>query len=1286
MLSNHFRVILKAGAIAAFLSGRLAAQTFCVPPKAVPPPPPPQSPPPICQPKECDKCTKSPCYVATGIYARDAVDLTIPTAGTFSLIASRLYDSSHLTDGPLGVGWSSSLTPRLYYATYLLAAPSTYSHEADVEMPDGVMYRFTVDGSGVFSPPAGRYDKLLRNGDGTYSLTLQHTRTVYSFAADGSVSSLADDFGNVIAWTYDSAGRVQRVADNAGSGRYMDLTWGADGRLSTLTDNTGRNVKYYYDTATGTLTGVADPVVSSNASLRSTNYTYAPGRFGQVLTRITDRWNRLISALEWYNDGKLKSYTDGAYDDATPANSVGEKYTYQYFPNSTQPTTTKSSSLGSTSYTYDTTGLVNPQLYTNGLALTATGPGGGQFHYDYDSSGRVTKIAAPSPEPPSGVGTVVWFYTYDSAWPEQVASVIPKDLNGNLKSNWAGWVYDYYPLGSTAPGALQHVWRVRTDKVTRDLVATYYYTSHGRLAGSTDDNGFVTAYTYNAAGDLESVTTSGIPSVTQLTHDSLGRQLTITDANNHTTTATYDLNDRILSITLPKPSAATSYDTITTFSYDNYDSATGLTFTNTTDPNGRVTASGFDALGHLAQNVDAAGNITRFTYQYDLVHEIRDANGNTTTYGYNPTRDLSNITYPDGATETYNFSDGQLFARTDRRGFTIRYAYDALGRLASSLYDNLFNNFGGRVGQFYGYDGQNLTGMDDWSGGVTSHTYSYDSSWRLTVDNVTAAEKKTYSYIGTGSLVSSYTIEPPFGTNTPTQSVSYGYGPNGETTSETWSWLPNAPFTFEYTPSGEYSRMTFPNGAQRVFSYDNQDRLTSIINRSPSGGTTASFEYAYDYDWQTGSYTMRGQKTSVLVTAPSASNIVSGLTKYSYDGRYQLVRADYPDSTFEAWTYDAIGNRLSRRTTFGSTFPHTYYLNSSGGNTARLRNDGVSSNDFTYDAAGNLTGANGLSNAYVWDYAGRLASYGGQTYTYDAFGRTATASGGSTTRYISMNSNTVGERNSTAGAVTDYIFGPGIDEPLAKRTANGAISYFGADGLGSIVMATDSAGVVLNSTGYSPWGDTQTVPTELFGYTGREKGGPSWYYRSRYYDALRGRFLSEDPLRIFGSWNLYNYVDNDPVMYVDPLGLTKHKPDSEYCRSLLKKIANLRSEIAERMRKIKENPRDLPFCNFGGKPRDSVFEHMLIVSELELNLMMRSVQYMRDCGGNSPPPLIPMVPSFGGQPNPSGGGGRVTFPLPLPQGAIPDLLPPLIHPCLLNPGMPGCDPSRRCDMCAPGGT
>ena len=176
---------------------------FCVPGSTPSQPPFPDPPAPPCGPASnsaaqtggatsCDICSKSPCYLASGTYVNSFVDLQIPTAGMYPLIVSRRYDSGRPADGPMGVGWSSSLTAHLYYAAYLLSAPSSYTYEADIVMPSGVLYRFTMSGSS-FVAPAGSYDTLIKNADATYSLTLQHTRSVYRFNADGSLASLTDD-------------------------------------------------------------------------------------------------------------------------------------------------------------------------------------------------------------------------------------------------------------------------------------------------------------------------------------------------------------------------------------------------------------------------------------------------------------------------------------------------------------------------------------------------------------------------------------------------------------------------------------------------------------------------------------------------------------------------------------------------------------------------------------------------------------------------------------------------------------------------------------------------------------------------------------------------------------------------------------------------------------------------------------------------------------------------------------------------------------------------------------
>ena len=203
---------------------------------------------------------------------------------------------------------------------------------------------------------------------------------------------------------------------------------------------------------------------------------------------------------------------------------------------------------------------------------------------------------------------------------------------------------------------------------------------------------------------------------------------------------------------------------------------------------------------------------------------------------------------------------------------------------------------------------------------------------------------------------------------------------------------------------------------------------------------------------------------------------------------------------------------------------------------------------YTYDNNGNTltkTDATGTTT-YTWDFENRLTSVHPPnqttvTFKYDPFGRRI-QKGGSV--YVYDAANLIEEADAGGRLAARYVFGSGIDEPLA--TYRGATwEYYQADGLGSITSLTTTAGTLSDSFTYDSFGNvTSSTGTfsQPFRYTGREWDAETglYYYRARYYDPSIGRFISEDPIQFdSGQNNFYEYVGNSPIKNFDPTGLAR---------------------------------------------------------------------------------------------------------------------------------------------------
>ncbi|MGH8403675.1 MAG: RHS repeat-associated core domain-containing protein, partial [Gammaproteobacteria bacterium] len=195
----------------------------------------------------------------------------------------------------------------------------------------------------------------------------------------------------------------------------------------------------------------------------------------------------------------------------------------------------------------------------------------------------------------------------------------------------------------------------------------------------------------------------------------------------------------------------------------------------------------------------------------------------------------------------------------------------------------------------------------------------------------------------------------------------------------------------------------------------------------------------------------------------------------------------------------------------------------------------------SYDADGNLTGDG--TNTYTWNTRNQLMSLsGGSTgsFVYDALGRRESKTiGGTGTNFLYDGFNIEQELNGST-PIANYLTGTGTDEVYSRADSVGTRNYL-TDGLGSSLALTDNTGVIQTSYSYDPYGNTtlsgQTNANALQ-YTGRENDGTGLYYnRARYYSALYGRFISEDPLGLLAGVNEYAYSESDPINLEDPFGL-----------------------------------------------------------------------------------------------------------------------------------------------------
>jgi RHS repeat-associated protein len=571
--------------------------------------------------------------------------------------------------------------------------------------------------------------------------------------------------------------------------------------------------------------------------------------------------------------------------------------------------------------------------------------------------------------------------------------------------------------------------------------------------------------------------------------------MTVTERKPMSVARSGDATDRVTKITYPLSHAPTlAYNTAgqpisvsdplgntTTFEYD-----TVGNLISTTDPVGNRTERLFDAVSRLIQLTDPKGFATQFGYDpLNRVTQITDAMTGLTAFTYDPNGNLLTVTDAENHTTTYTYeSMDRLQTRRDALNRQESYQYDLAGNLSQ---------FTDRKNQqtTFQYDALNRRTSAIYGDG-TSTSFTYDAVGRLVKTGDTAAGAGTieFSYDNLDQLIQEITGQG---------AVAYQYDVLGRRTQMTANG--QQPVIYQYDPASRLTRVE-QGSLFAALGYDNANRRTSL---GYSNGTTTS--YAYD--------------------------LASRLTNITHNGPSGLIEA-------LTYSYDAAGNRLglTRANGTASLLPNAV---ASAAYDAANEQTSFAGATLTYDANGNL--ANDGVNTYQWDARNRLIGIsGGSTasFSYDALGRRVSKTfNGVASQFVYDGNDIVAEIG--GGAVgANYLRSLNIDEPFIRQAGTGN-EYYHTDALGSSLALSNWQGNSATTYRYEPFGKTAAAGSSSnpLQYTGREDDGTGLYhYRARYYSTNLQRFISADPVGFHGGdINLYAYVRNNPVLYLDPWGL-----------------------------------------------------------------------------------------------------------------------------------------------------
>lgn len=1018
----------------------------------------------------------------------------------------------------------------------------------------------------------------------------------YAYDTVGNLVSVTNPMNYTVYYGYNRDNRINRFTDEAGFSTL--ITYNDDGMAHRIkTDLTDKSIRYEQSSRQ---TVIVDYMGTHSSALSGTSPNLGEESHNQFTTYRWDTLGRVVektgnccgytSKLEYDEEnnvirsedanGNVTTCTyDGNGNMLTLADPMGNTETYTYTADGFNNIATYTDKLGHQyTFSYD----------ANGNLITINGPMGSTTQYTYNSYGQIlTQTDAMNHTTTMAYDTYGNLISVTDALGDVLT--ISYDAFGNptaqTTSSGATQYFIYDRLGrlSTTIDALNN----RTD-LTYDVAGRlvtlhaplstnhFTYDALGQPLAVTDGRQATTTYTYNAKGKPSEVR-NAMNNATHLFYDDRDQLILTIDALGDSTRYQYDAGGNMTSVSLPNGQEITytynalnrliqtadQYGIMQTTLYDAMGNVVA-----TINANGDTTHMTYDALGRLIQTTDPLGNSDNYTY--DLTGNLltyTDANGNTTTYNYDAVGNMLTETDALNNVTTYTYdADGNLTSVTDANGNTTAYTYDAKGQLTIITFAN------GKTQQFW-YDAVgNVVKQKDESGNQT--LMAYDANGNLLSRIYPDGSSDQYTYDLNGNMLTA---------NNANANITFTYDANGQMLSES-SWYAGAsPATTQYTYDilNGIINITYPSGRQVTERYDRRGRLSNIVSNND---TVATFTYTpTDYiasrTYGNGDVTTFSYDAANRLTAISASNSQFSILNldYTYDPVGNILSktdAVHLDRS-ETCSYDAL-HRLTSfqrgQVNYSGVIPNPmkqlqYNLDALGNRTT-VTADGTTTNyahnnmnayttvdneTMQYDGKGNMTSDG--THTYQYNYRNRMISVDNgsiATYQYDALDRrickTITTD---TIQYYYRGVQCIEEWYASDPLVTSYIYGNSIDDILFIHR-NSQDYYFHKNHLVSVMAITDNNGFLVETYDYDPYGFptifnatgvevvNSTIGNTIM-FTGREYDHETglYYYRTRIYNIQQGRFMQHDPLTYVEGYNMYEYVGTNPILFNDPLGLSR---------------------------------------------------------------------------------------------------------------------------------------------------